>query len=146
MLDQNITFQLAPDLTINLNWSARTAAFVQEWQHRFQIAQVPNTQVEEHLIEAASMVLSTIEQLEAFSAQVLADLYCVSGQLPALGDKLLIGPLELRIEERQFEVSHARGIEQVAITYCFGIERYRYQAAQQVPLAAADLALTTQLV
>jgi hypothetical protein len=146
MLNKATTFKLAPDLTIYLNWSASTAAFVQEWQHRLQLAEAQGGQVEEHLAEAASMVLSTVEQLHNYSAQVLADLYRVSGQLPALGDKLLIGPLELRIEERQFEVSHSGGIEQVAITYCFSIERYRYEAAQHVPLAAAGFSLTSQLV
>ncbi len=74
------------------------------------------------------MVLSTIEQLDDRTAQVLTDLYRLSGQVPAPMDKFLVGPLELRVEERQFAVSHQGSNEQVVITYCLDIVRYRYEA------------------
>lgn len=135
------SFYLAPDLAIHLNWSAHTAAFTQEWRHRLQVAEVSGTQAEEHVIEAASMVLATVEHLDDLTTQVLTDLYHLSGQLPAPKDKLLIGPLELRVEKRQFVVSHQEGIEQVAITYCIDIVRYRYEAAQLVSLPAISFPL-----
>jgi hypothetical protein len=114
-------FYLAPDLAIHLNWSAHTASFTQEWRHRLQVAEVSGAQAEEHVIEATSMVLSTVEQLDERTAQVLTDLYRLSGQLPAPTDKILVGPLELRVEGRQFEVGRSGGIEQVAVTYCLDI-------------------------
>lgn len=72
------------------------------------------------------MVLGTIEQLNSCTAQVLANLYRLSRQLPALGDRLLVGPLELRVEGRQFLVSHPGGVEQVQARYSLCVERYRY--------------------
>lgn len=93
------------------------------------------------MVEAASMVLSTIEQLDDYTAQALTDLYRLSGQLPAPTDKFLIGPLELRVEERQFAVSRQGGSEQVEITYYFDIMRYRYETAQPMSLSAASLLL-----
>ncbi|MGI4759823.1 MAG: hypothetical protein ACRYF0_03890 [Janthinobacterium lividum] len=125
-------FYLAPDLAIHLIWSAHIASFTQEWRHRLQVAEVSCTQAEEHMIEAASMVLSTVEQLDERTAQVLTDLYRLSGQLPAPTDKLLVGPLELRVEERQFATSRQGGSEQVAVTYYLKIERYRYEVRRML--------------
>lgn len=84
------------------------------------------------------MVLSTIEHLDDYTAQVLTDLYRLSGQLPALGDRLLVGVLVLRVEERQFAVNRQADTEQVAVTYCIDIVRYRYEAAQLVSLSAIN--------
>ena len=143
MLSQQAVFPLTPNLTLTLGWAARTPAFVQEWQNRLQAAEQVSDQIGEHVVEATSMVLSTVEHLDERTAQVLTDLYRLSGQLPAPTDKLLVGPLELRVEERQFVVSHQKGIKQVAITYCIDIVRYRYEAAQLVSLSAIRFPLPT---
>lgn len=124
------SFQLTLDTTISLHWSARTATFAQEWQHRLQTTEVSGVQAEEHVIEAASMVLSAVEQLDDHTAQVLTALYRLNGQLPAPTDKLLVGLLELRVDERQFEVSSQGDNEQVVITYRLDIVRYRYGSQQ----------------
>lgn len=126
MLDFPSPFQPGPDLAVRLSWAAPTTAFVQDWQHRLQTAEVSGVQAGEHIVEAALMVLGTIEQLDSCTAQVLTDLYRLSGQLPALGDRLLVGPLELRVEERQFSVNRPGGIEQVQVRYCLCVEKYRY--------------------
>jgi hypothetical protein len=133
------SFHLALDLAIHLNWSAHTAIFTQEWQRRLQTTEVSGAQVEEHVVEAASIVLSTIEHLDDYTAHVLTDLYRLIGQLPAPTDKFLVGPLELRVEERQFAVSRQGGSEQVVVTYCLKIERYRYEVRQMLeePLATS---------
>jgi len=130
MLDYKTRYQLALNLELLLHWAAGTPAFVKEWQLRFQAAEQAATQVEEHIAEAASVVLGTIEQLDDRTAQVLTDLYRLSGQLPAPMDKFLVGPLELRVEERQFAVGRRGGAEQVAITYHLNIVQYRYEVAQ----------------
>jgi hypothetical protein len=131
MLDSKTPYQLAPNLELFLHWAAGTPSFAKEWQLRFQAAEQAAKQVEEHIADAASVVLGTIERLDDRTAQVLTDLYCLSGQLPALMDKFLVGPLELRVEERQFAVGRRGGAEQVAVTYHLKIERYRYETRQQ---------------
>ena len=130
MLDSKTRYQLAPNLELFLHWAAGTPAFAKEWQLCFQAAEQAATQVEEHIAEAVSVVLGTIEQLDDRTAQVLTDLYRLSGQLPAPIDKFLVGPLELRVEERQFAVGRRGGAEQVTVTYHLKIERYRYKTRQ----------------
>lgn len=135
-------FYLAPALAIHLNWSASTATFTQEWLHRLQVAEVSSVQAEEYVAEAASIVLSAVEHLDEYTAQVLTDLYNLSGLLPAPKDKLLVGPLELRVEERQFAVSSHGGSEHVAITYYLKIERYRYEAVQPTSFSVTNFSVT----
>jgi hypothetical protein len=94
------------------------------------------------MVEAASMVLATVEYLDEYATQVLTDLYRLSGQLPAPTDKFLVGPLELRVEERQFAVSRQEGGEQVAVTYCLDIIRYRYEAVQPTSFFVTDFFAT----
>lgn len=133
---------LAPDLAINLKWSAGVATFTQERQHRIQVAEVSGAQAKEHMMESASMVLGAVEQLSERTAQILTDLYRFRGQLPVPTDKILVGPLELRVEGRQFEVGHSGGIEQVAVAYCLNIVRYRYETTQTVPFSVVDFLVT----
>jgi hypothetical protein len=123
----------APGLTVQLRWSAHTAVFIQQWQQRLRTAEVPIGQPEEHMAEAATQVLHKVEHLNDYTAQVLASLYQAGRQLPAPGDRLLVEPLVLRVEERQLAASHPGGNEQVDVTYCFTIERYRYE--EQQPLS-----------
>ena len=132
MLDYKTRYQLALNLELLLHWAAGTPAFVKEWQLRFQAAEQAATQVLEHIAEAASVVLGTIEQLDDRTVQVLTDLYRLSGQLPAPMDNFLVGPLELRVEGRQFAVGRRGGAEQMAVTYHLKIERYRYETRQQL--------------
>jgi len=134
-------FYLAPDLAIHLKWSAGVATFAQEWQRRLQAAEVSGAQTGEHLVEAASLVLSTVEHLDEYTARALADIHRFSGQLPAPMDKLLVGPLELRVEERQFAVGRQGGSEQVTVNYCFDIVRYRYEAMETTTAIAINLPL-----
>ena len=131
-----------PGLTVQLRWSAQTAVFVQQWQHRLRTAKEPTEQLGEHLAEAAGQVIHTVEHLDDYTTQVLASLYRAGRQLPAPGDRLLVEPLVLRVEERQLATSHPGGNEQVDVTYCFTIERYRYEEQQplnqQAPTAESD--------
>lgn len=146
MLHQPSFFQPASAITVHLNWSTKTAAFVQEWQQRSHSLELPDAPSGDHLAEATSVVLGAVEQLDDHIAQALTDLYRVSGQLPTRGDKLLVGPLELRVEERQFEVTRLGGQEQVAVTYCLDIERYRYETLYPAPSLVSDLALSALAV
>lgn len=93
------------------------------------------------MVEAAPMVLNTIEHLDDYTTQVLNGLYRLSGQLPAPTDKLLVGPLELRVDERQFAMSYQGSNKQLDITYYFDIVRYRYETAQPMSLPAISLSL-----
>lgn len=126
MLDSPSFFQLGLGLVVHLSWAAHTTAFVQDWQRCLQATEVAGVQYEEHMVEAASMVMGTAEQLDSRTAQFLTDLYQLSGQLPALSDRLLVGPLELRVGERQFLTSHLGGVEQAQVHYSLCVERYRY--------------------
>jgi hypothetical protein len=123
MLDSRSLFRLGPYLAVYLNWAAHTNAFVKELQRRLQTAEVAGTQAKEHMVEAASMVLGTIEQFDNCTAHVLTDLYRFSGQLPALGDRLLVGLLVLRVDERQFLANYPSGVEQVQVRYSLCVER-----------------------
>ena len=93
-------------------------------------------------MEAASMVLSTVEQLDERTTQVLTDLYRLSGQLLAPTDKILFGPLELRVEGRRFEVGNSGGIEQAAVAYCLNIVRCCYETVQLAPFSVIDFLVT----
>lgn len=130
MTVSNVFLTPAPGLTVQLRWSAHTTVFVQQWQHRLRTAKVPPEQLGEHIAEAAMQVLHTVEHLNDYTAQVLASLYHAGRQLPAPGDRLLVEPLVLRVEERQLATSHPGGNEQVDVAYCFAIERYRYEEQQ----------------
>lgn len=87
------------------------------------------------------MVLNTVEHLDDYTTQVLNDLYRLSGQLPAPTDKLIVGPLELRVDERQFAMNYQGDTEQVDITYYFDTVRYRYETAQPMSLSAISFSL-----
>lgn len=82
--------------------------------------------------------MSAVEQLDDNTMRILRHIYELSGQLPATTEKLFVGPLELRVEERQFAVSHQEGVKQLAITYHFDIVRYRYESPHAVPSSTAD--------
>ena len=127
-----------PGLTVQLRWSAQTAVFVQQWQHRLHTAEEPTEQLGEHIAEAAGQVLHAVEHLNDYTAKVLASLYRAGRQLPAPGDRLLVEPLVLRVEERQLATSHPGGNEQVDVAYCLTIERYRYEEQQLLNQQAPD--------
>jgi len=87
------------------------------------------------------MVLSTIEHLDDYTDQVLTDLYRLSGQLPAPGDRLIVGPLVLRVEERQFSVSYSGGVEQGEVHYSLCVEKYRYASTPAITSATSQAML-----
>ena len=68
MLDSQSSFQPSTDLVVVLTWAAHTTTFVQDWQRRLQAAETPGTHAEQHVLEAASMVLGTVEQLDTYAA------------------------------------------------------------------------------
>jgi hypothetical protein len=128
MLQLNESWLLAPDLTVCVQWSPRVTDFVQEWQHRGRLAEEAPIKDLAYTALASSSVLGHIEQGAFYVPQALSTLFQVGGQLPALGDILLVEALELRVDERRITVSHSGPCRQVAIAYALGIERYRYDA------------------
>lgn len=138
MLPPPAFYLLTLNTNVHIHWSARAAVFVHEWQCRLQTATVSGLQAGDHALEAASLVMSAVEQLDDNTMRILRHIYELSGQLPATTEKLFVGPLELRVEERQFAVSHQEGVKQLAITYHFDIVRYRYESPHAVPSSTAD--------
>lgn len=123
------SFQLAPDLTLDVRWSPRVADFVQDWEHRGRLANEAPLKDVDFTALAASCVLGSIEQGAYHVTQALTDLYEVSGLLPSLGDILLTDDLELRVDERRITVRRFGLTRQVTIAYALGIERYRYEGS-----------------
>jgi hypothetical protein len=138
MLPPPAFYLLTLNTNVHIHWSARAAVFVHEWQRRLQTATVSGPQAGDHVLEAASLVMSAVEQLDDHTAQVLRDIYRLSGQLPAVTERFFVGLLELRVEERHFVMSRQEGVEHLAITYYFDIVRYRYETIHALSFATAD--------
>jgi hypothetical protein len=119
----NSSITLAPDLAFTVQWSDRVADFTAIWEQRLADA-LPGP---DHLLDAALTVQSGIEQRQHQTEDTLADVYRVSGQLPATGDEVLVGALVMRVDQRDFVTTYTAGIPRVTVAFRMGIERYRYE-------------------
>ena len=127
---------VAPDLAIIVQWSDRVTDFVAKWEQHLD----NSTPGPDHLLYAAETVQSSIKQRQHRTEDTLADVYRVSGQLPATGDEVMIGALVMRVDQRDFVTTYIGGNPHVTIVFRMGIERYRYGAEPAIsasnPLSA----------
>jgi hypothetical protein len=117
---------LAPNFFLIVRWSARIVDFVEEWQKR-QI-QAPMKSPLAFTSEAADVVLGGVEQGQHQAQELLATTYRLSGLLPAPGDILLVGPLEMRVDQRHFTTRQLGEVAQAEVVIYLGVERYRYES------------------
>ena len=131
---------LAPDFFLAVRWSARIIDFVEKWERRQSQAHLKGPS--EFWSEAADDALDGVRQGHHLTQELVATTYRLSGVLPAPGDILLVGPLEIRVDQRHFTTRQAGGVDQAEVIIYLGVERYRYET-QEVPGAQRSLTAST---
>jgi len=132
VLNQDSAF-IAPNLALTVRWSPRVVDFVAEWESLQ--ARAHSTPPHEHWGHAASAALSGVEQGLWMAHEALAVIHRLTHQLPEHGDLLLLGPLEVRVDQRHFLPRQAGGVSHAEVVYYLGVEKYRFQT-EEVPFAS----------
>jgi hypothetical protein len=142
MLHDDEPLLLAPNFSLIVRWSARVDDFVHDWERR-QFQYHPERPLE-FWAEAAMSALSGVEQGRHQAQGIMADFYRLGGLLPAVGDLLVVEPLDLKVDQRNITRRQAGEATHVEVVVYLGVERYRYetpsvQTHQRGRLLASEL-------
>jgi hypothetical protein len=123
MAVDNTPVQLAPGLAVYIHWTTQVWDFIDSWQRK--LAEAQEYREPKDRVAVAEATINGVRQGRGNITRAMEDIYRLTGQLPASGELLIIGPLEVRVHKRVFETRRVRGVTHIDMEYYFNVEHYR---------------------